>query len=145
MGFGLPAAIGVKAAFREQRVFDIAGDGSFFMTCNQLPVSVDYDLPIIVVVLNNYFLGMVRQWQELFYGRRYIAVDLKGKADIAKVSEGFGAKAFKVSRVSELKEALQTAVKQSETTVIDVIVEREDNVFPMIPPAATFDQVITGR
>ncbi|MEM2372854.1 MAG: thiamine pyrophosphate-dependent enzyme, partial [Thermoproteota archaeon] len=114
-------------------------------TCNQLPVSVDYDLPIIVVVLNNYLLGMVRQWQELFYGRRYIAVDLKGKADIAKVSEGLGAKAFKVSRVSELKEALQTAVKQNETTVIDVIVEREDNVFPMIPPAATLDQVITGR
>ncbi|MEM2570214.1 MAG: biosynthetic-type acetolactate synthase large subunit [Thermoproteota archaeon] len=145
MGFGLPAAIGVKAAFRDRRVFDIAGDGSFFMTCNQLPVSVDYNLPIIVVVLNNYFLGMVRQWQELFYGKRYIAVDLKGKADIAKVSEGFGARAFKVTRVSELKEAIQTAINENETTVIDVIVEREDNVFPMIPPAATLDEVILGR
>lgn len=145
MGFGLPAAIGVKAAFRDRRVFDIAGDGSFFMTCNQIPVSVDYNLPIIVIVLNNYFLGMVRQWQELFYGKRYIAVDLKGKADISKVSEGFGARAFKVTRISELKEALQTAIKENETTVIDVVVEREDNVFPMIPPAATLDEVIVRR
>lgn len=145
MGFGLPAAIGVKAAFRDRNVFDIAGDGSFFMTCNQLPVAVDYNLPIIVVVLNNFFLGMVRQWQELFYDRRYMAVDLKGKADITRVSEGFGAKAFKTMRIGELKEALQTAIKQGETTVLDVIVEREDNVFPMIPPAATLDEVMIGR
>ncbi|NHV99420.1 MAG: biosynthetic-type acetolactate synthase large subunit [Thaumarchaeota archaeon] len=145
MGFGLPAAIGVKAAFPESRVFDIAGDGSFFMTCNQLPVSVDYNLPIIVLVLNNYFLGMVRQWQELFYGRRYMAVDLKGRADIARVSEGFGAKGFKVTRISELKNALETALKQDETTVLDVIVAREDNVFPMVPPAAPLDRVIVRR
>lgn len=145
MGFGLPAAIGVKAAFPGSRVFDIAGDGSFFMTCNQLPVSVDYNLPIIVVVLNNYFLGMVRQWQELFYGRRYIAVDLKGRADIARVSEGFGARGFKVTRISELKDALETALKQDEATVIDVIVEREDNVFPMVPPASPLDSVIVRR
>ncbi|MGB9718506.1 MAG: biosynthetic-type acetolactate synthase large subunit [Thermoproteota archaeon] len=145
MGFGLPAAIGVKAAFPGSRVFDIAGDGSFFMTCNQLPVSVDYNLPIIVVVLNNYFLGMVRQWQELFYGRRYIAVDLKGRADIARVSEGFGARGFKVTRISELKDALETALEQDEATVIDVIVEREDNVFPMVPPASPLDSVIVGR
>lgn len=145
MGFGLPAAIGVKAAFREQRVFDIAGDGSFLMTCNQLPVAVDYKLPIIVVVLNNYFLGMVRQWQELFYDRRYMAVDLKSKTDITRVSEGFGARTFRVMRIGELKEALRTAVKEDETTVVDVIVEREDNVFPMIPPAATLDEVIVGR
>jgi acetolactate synthase-1/2/3 large subunit len=142
MGFGLPAAIGVKAAFPGSRVFDIAGDGSFFMTCNQLPVSVDYNLPIIVMVLNNYFLGMVRQWQELFYGRRYIAVDLKGRADIARVSEGFGARGFKVTRISELKEALETALKQDEATVLDVIVKREDNVFPMVPPASPLDSVI---
>ncbi|MBO3832159.1 MAG: biosynthetic-type acetolactate synthase large subunit [Candidatus Brockarchaeota archaeon] len=145
MGFGLPAAIGVKAAFPGSRVFDIAGDGSFFMTCNQLPVSVDYNLPIIVIVLNNYFLGMVRQWQELFYGRRYIAVDLKGRADIARVSEGFGARGFKVTRISELKEALETALKQDEATVLDVIVEREDNVFPMVPPASPLDSVIVRR
>jgi len=145
MGFGLPAAIGVKAAFPGSRVFDIAGDGSFFMTCNQLPVSVDYNLPIIAMVLNNYFLGMVRQWQELFYGRRYIAVDLKGRADIARVSEGFGARGFKVTRISELKEALETALKQDEATVIDVIVEREDNVFPMVPPASPLDSVIVRR
>lgn len=145
MGFGLPAAIGVKVAFPGSRVFDIAGDGSFFMTCNQLPVSVDYNLPIIVVVLNNYFLGMVRQWQELFYGRRYIAVDLKGRADITRVSEGFGARGFKATRISELKDALETALKQDETTVLDVIVEREDNVFPMVPPASPFDSVIVRR
>ena len=145
MGFGLPAAIGVKAAFPRSRVFDIAGDGSFFMTCNQLPVSVDYNLPIIVMVLNNYFLGMVRQWQELFYGRRYIAVDLKGRADIARVSEGFGARGFKATRISELKDALETALKQDEATVIDVMVEREDNVFPMVPPASPLDSVIVRR
>ena len=145
MGFGLPAAIGVKAAFPGSRVFDIAGDGSFFMTCNQLPVSVDYNLPIIVMVLNNYFLGMVRQWQELFYGRRYIAVDLKGRADIARVSEGFGARGFKATRISELKDALETALKQDEATVIDVMVEREDNVFPMVPPASPLDSVIVRR
>ncbi|MCX8183543.1 MAG: biosynthetic-type acetolactate synthase large subunit [Crenarchaeota archaeon] len=145
MGFGLPAAIGVKAAFPGSRVFDIAGDGSFFMTCNQLPVSVDYNLPIIVLVLNNYFLGMVRQWQELFYGRRYIAVDLKGRADIARVSEGFGARGFKVTRISELKEALEAALKEDEAAVLDVIVEREDNVFPMVPPASPLDSVIVRR
>lgn len=145
MGFGLPAAIGVKAAFPGSRVFDIAGDGSFFMTCNQLPVSVDYNLPIIVMVLNNYFLGMVRQWQELFYGRRYIAVDLKGRADVARVSEGFGARGFKATRISELKDALENALKQDEAAVIDVIVEREDNVFPMVPPASPLDSVIVGR
>ncbi len=144
MGFGLPAAIGVKSAFRGSRVFDIAGDGSFFMTCNQLPVSVDYNLPIIVVVLNNYFLGMVRQWQELFYDRRYMAVDLKGRADIVRVSEGLGAEGFKVTRISELKEALQAALKQDEATVLDVIVEREDNVFPMVPPASPLDRVMVG-
>lgn len=145
MGFGLPAAIGVKAAFPSSRVFDIAGDGSFFMTCNQLPVSVDYNLPIIVVVLNNYFLGMVRQWQELFYDRRYIAVDLKGKADITRISEGFGARAFKVTRISELRDAIRDSLRQDETTVFDVVVEREDNVFPMVPPASSLDNVIVRR
>ncbi|MGQ9478622.1 MAG: biosynthetic-type acetolactate synthase large subunit [Thermoproteota archaeon] len=145
MGFGLPAAIGVKTAFRDSNVFDIAGDGSFFMTCNQLPVSVDYGLPIIVVVLNNYYLGMVRQWQELFYDRRYIAVDLKGSADIAKVTESFGARGFKASRLGELREYLQTAIKSGEATVIDVNVDREDNVFPMVPPAESLDKVIVRR
>jgi acetolactate synthase-1/2/3 large subunit len=134
MGWGFPAAIGAKAARPEVPVVDIAGDGSFGMTENSLATAVEEDLPVIVVVLNNRMLGMVAQWQRLFYGRRYMAVKLGEYPDFVKLAEAYGAVGVRPETLGEFEKAVQTAIDDNLTTVIDVPIDPEENVFPMVPP-----------
>jgi len=144
MGFGFPAAIGAKAAFPERFVLDIAGDGSFIMTEQDLATSVTEDLPVTVVVLNNSTLGMVAQWQRLFFGKRYVAVNLQGLPDFVKLADAYGARGVRVGSLEEFRRAIKEAMKADVTTVIDVPIPPEENVFPMIPPGKSLREMIGG-
>ena len=144
MGFGFPAAIGAKAACPNVPVVDIAGDGSFLMTEQDLASSVAGNIPVVVVILNNSMLGMVAQWQRLFYSRRYSEVQLKGIPDFVKLAEAFGAQGFRVQSLGEFKKAFKTAINSDVTTVIDVIISPEENVFPMVPPGRGIKEIISG-
>ncbi|MEM1539802.1 MAG: biosynthetic-type acetolactate synthase large subunit [Candidatus Bathyarchaeia archaeon] len=134
MGFGFPAALGAKVAHPEVPVVDIAGDGSFIMTEQDLATSVEENIPVTVVVLNNSVLGMVAQWQRLFYNRRYFAVNLGKVPDFVKLAEAYGAQGFRVKTLEEFSLAFKKAIKSDVTTVIDVPISPEENVLPMVPP-----------
>ena len=134
MGWGFPAAIGAKVARPEVPVVDIAGDGSFGMTENNLATAVEEEIPVIVVILNNQVLGMVAQWQRLFYNRRYSAVKLKGNPDFVKLADAYGAEGVKVETYDEFRGAVRRAQKADLPTVIDVPIDPDENVMPMVPP-----------
>ncbi len=143
MGFGFPAAIGVKTAFPENQVIDIAGDGSFLMNIQELATCVDFGINVKVMVLNNMFLGMVRQWQELFYDERYSATCLRCKEmTFEKIAEGFGAVGMTVEKQSEVEDALKEAFEIDAPVVIDFRVDRLENVYPMVPAGAALHEVI---
>ncbi|MEM1989405.1 MAG: biosynthetic-type acetolactate synthase large subunit [Candidatus Bathyarchaeia archaeon] len=142
MGFGFPAAIGAKVACPDVPVVDIAGDGSFLMTEQDLASSIAWKIPIIVVILNNLVLGMVAQWQRLFYGRRYFAVELKGIPDFVKLAEAYGAQGFRVQSIDEFRRAFKEALNSDVTTVIDVPISPEENVLPMVPPGQDLKNVM---
>ncbi|MFQ6080659.1 MAG: biosynthetic-type acetolactate synthase large subunit [Candidatus Bathyarchaeia archaeon] len=144
MGFGFPAALGAKVACPDKQVVDIAGDGSFIMTEQDLASSVMEKIPVMVIVLNNSVLGMVAQWQRLFYDRRYSAVNLGNIPDFVKLAEAYGAQGFSVGSLSEFKEAVKKAMKSEVTTVIDVPISSEENVFPMIPAGSGLRGMIEG-
>jgi acetolactate synthase-1/2/3 large subunit len=145
MGFGFPAAIGAKAACPDVPVIDIAGDGSFIMTGQDLASSVMGNLPIIVTVLNNSVLGMVAQWQRLFYNKRYSSVDLGSIPDFVKLAQAFGAQGIRVDSIEEFLKAIKTSIKSEVTTVIDVPIQPEENVFPMVPPGGGISNLIIGE
>jgi len=134
MGWGFPAAIGAKAAKPGVPVVDIAGDGSFGMTENNLATAVEEELPVIVVVLNNNVLGMVAQWQRLFYDERYSAVKLKGNPDFVKLADAYGAEGVRTETLDDFRTAVRRAMKADVPTVIDVPIHPDENVLPMIPP-----------
>jgi acetolactate synthase-1/2/3 large subunit len=134
MGFGFPASLGAKVARPDVPVVDIAGDGSFIMTEQDLATSVEENIPVTVVVLNNSVLGMVAQWQRLFYNRRYFAVNLGRVPDFVKLAEAYGAQGFRVQTLEEFSSAFKKAIKSEVTTVIDVPISPEENVLPMVPP-----------
>jgi acetolactate synthase-1/2/3 large subunit len=134
MGWGFPASIGAKAARPSVPVVDIAGDGSFGMTANNLATAVEENLPVIVMVLNNQMLGMVAQWQRLFYDRRYSAVKLKGNPDFVKLAEAYGAEGVRIETYEEFRKTVRRAQKSDLPTVIDVPIDPEENVMPMVPP-----------
>ena len=134
MGFGFPAAIGAKVAAPDRRVVDIAGDGSFLMTCKDLATCRENDIPVVVCIFDNRYLGMVRQWQELFFGKKYSHTGLGFTPDFVKLAEAFGCYGERVEKPEELKEAVQNAFKSGKPAVIDMIVGLEDKVLPMIPP-----------
>ena len=144
MGWGTPAAIGAKAARPESVVLNIAGDGSFAMTENNLAVAVDEDLPIIVVIFNNQMLGMVAQWQRLFMNHRYSAVHRNYSLDFVKLSESYGCTASRVESIPDLETELRRAVDSGQTTVIDVPIDPEENVYPMIPPGMGLKDILVG-
>jgi acetolactate synthase-1/2/3 large subunit len=133
MGWGFPASIGAKAARPDVPVVDIAGDGSFGMTENSLATSVEEELPVVVVILNNRMLGMVAQWQRIFYGRRYIGVDLGTTPDFVKLAEAYGAIGVRPDSVEKFEREVEKAIKAEVTTVIDAHIDPEENVFPMVP------------
>jgi len=142
MGFGFPASLGAKVACPDVPVVDIAGDGSFLMTEQDLASSVTEKIPVIVIIFDNRFLGMVAQWQRLFYDRRYSSIDLGETPDFVKLAEAFGAQGVYVGSLSEFKKAVQTALKSDVTTVIDVPISSEENVFPMVPPGGEITKII---
>ncbi len=141
MGYGLGASMGAKYGKPEQYVFNIAGDGCFRMNLNELATASRYNVPIIEVVLNNHVLGMVRQWQTLFYGKRYSATVLNDKVDFCKVAEGLGCKAIKVTTKEEVVPAIQEAMDYNGPVVIECIIQEDDKVFPMVAPGAAIDEV----
>jgi acetolactate synthase-1/2/3 large subunit len=142
MGYGFPAAIGAKVGRPEKTVIDIAGDGSFQMNSQELATVVQNDIPVIAVILNNGYLGMVRQWQELFYDKRYSHTCIKGSVDFVKLAEAYGALGLRAERPSEVRPAIEEAVKSERPVVIDVIVEREANVYPMVPAGAAINEIL---
>jgi len=143
MGWGTPAAIGAKAAKPERTVLNISGDGSFAMTENNLAVAVNEDLPIVVVVFNNRMLGMVAQWQRLFMDGRYSAVHRDYALDFAELAKTYGAHGVRAETMKELNAELRRAVDADYTTVIDVPIDPEENVYPMIPPGMGLKDILT--
>ena len=141
MGYGLGASIGVKYGKPDQYVFNIAGDGCFRMNMNELATASRYQVPIIEVILNNHVLGMVRQWQTLFYGKRYSATVLDDKVDFCKTAEGLGCKAIRVTKKEEVAPAILEAMDSQGPVVIECMIEEDDKVFPMVAPGAPIDNV----
>jgi acetolactate synthase-1/2/3 large subunit len=142
MGFGFPAAIGAKVACPDRPVVDIAGDGSFRMTEQELGTSVTEDIPVIVIVLNNSVLGMVAQWQRMFYKGRYSAVKLGSVPDFVKLAEAYGALGLRARSIAEFSKAVKTALKSNVTTVIDVPISPEEDVVPMVPPGCGINEQV---
>ncbi len=144
MGFGFPAAMGVKVAKPKNNVIDIAGDGSFLMNSQELATVVENDIAIVAAVLDNHYLGMVRQWQELFYKKRYSAVDLGNSPDFVKLAEAYGAQGIRVEKPEEIAPAVKKAFKSGKPTVIDIIIDPVANVYPMVPPGKCLKDIIEG-
>jgi acetolactate synthase I/II/III large subunit len=144
MGFGFPAAIGAKAARQNDPVVDIAGDGSFNMSENSLAVSVLENLPVIVILLNNYMLGMVAQWQRTFYNRRYEGVHLHNCPDYTKIADAYGAQGIRVQSLSELENAIRAALKSNVATIIDIPIDPEEDVYPFVAPGTGLKDMIVG-
>jgi acetolactate synthase-1/2/3 large subunit len=143
MGFGLPAAMGAQLALRNQLVVAVVGDGGFQMTNQELATAVQYDLPVKVLIMNNGYLGMVRQWQEMFYDRTYSEVDISVAPDFVKLAEAYGAAGFRAERPAELRDVMEAALRHKGVAVVDVVVAKEENVFPMVPAGADARQMIT--
>jgi acetolactate synthase I/II/III large subunit len=142
MGYGFPAAIGAKVGMPDKTVINIAGDGSFQMNSQELATVVQNDIPVVSVILNNGYLGMVRQWQELFYDRRYSHTFIKGSVDFVKLAEAYGALGLRAERPSEVRPAIEEAVRSGRPAVVEVIVECEANVYPMVPAGAAINEIL---
>ena len=143
MGFGLPAAMGAQVGCPDKIVFNIAGDGSIQMNIQELNTLVNNKLPVIVAILNNGYLGMVRQWQELLHGRRYSHTNLEDNPDFIKLAEAYGAQAIRVEKFEQVEKALKKAIaKRDGPTVIDFVVAREENVFPFVPAGQAINEML---
>lgn len=136
MGYGLGAAIGAKMGCRDKTVINIAGDGCFRMNMNEIATAVRYNIPVVEVIVNNHVLGMVRQWQTLFYGKRYSQTILNDSVDFVKIAEAMGAKAYRVTQKEELEPVLRKAISLNIPVVIDCQISCDDKVFPMVSPGA---------
>ncbi|MDG5856734.1 biosynthetic-type acetolactate synthase large subunit [Clostridium beijerinckii] len=143
MGYGLGAAIGAQIGRLDKRVFNIAGDGSFGMNCNELVTAVKNNLPLIQVIMNNNCLGMVRQWQDFFYEGRYSETTLDRPTDYVKLAEAFGAKAFRITQVDEIDDILRKALDSEGPVLIDYLINSDKKVFPMVAPGAPINQIIS--
>ncbi|MGB4579046.1 MAG: biosynthetic-type acetolactate synthase large subunit [Methanoculleus sp.] len=141
MGYGFPAAIGAHFARPDLPVVDIAGDGSFQMNIQELGTVAHYRIPVKVVILNNMYLGMVRQWQELFYDRRYSYTELP-PVEFVRIAEAYGVEGITVDEKDDVREALETALATDGPFVLDFRIEREENVFPMVPAGAAINEMI---
>ena len=142
MGYGFPAAIGAQFAFPDKLVINVAGDGSIQMNIQELATVVQNKIPVKVVILNNGHLGMVRQWQELFYNRNYSHTNMEAQPDFVKLAEAYGAEGYRISKPEELEDVLRKALTSPNPAFIDVMVEREENVYPMVPAGAALDEML---
>ncbi len=142
MGYGFPAAIGAQAAFPNRIVIDIAGDGSIQMNIQELTTAVNYNLPVKVAILNNGYLGMVRQWQGLFYNRRYSSTCLDGSPDFVKLAEAYGAVGLRATHPSEVVPVIKKALSIPKPVLMDFIVAKEEDVYPMVPAGAAITKML---
>lgn len=145
MGYGLGACIGAKVGNPDKVCINIAGDGCFRMNMNEMATASRYNLPIIEVVINNHVLGMVRQWQTLFYQQHYSQTIFEDKVDYCKVAEGLGCEAIRITKKSEVAPALKKALKMGKPVLLDCIIEEDDKVFPMVPPGASISEVFDEK
>ena len=143
MGYGFPASIGAQFARPDKRVIDIAGDGSIQMNIQEMIVAVQHQLPIIIAILNNGFLGMVRQWQQLFWEKRYSHTCIDFAPDFVKLAEAYGAVGIRVEKKVDVEPAIKKALSiKDKPIVIDFIIEREENVYPMIPGGKSVKDIL---
>ncbi len=142
MGYGFPAALGAQAAFPDKLIITITGDGSIQMNTQELATAVESSLPIKIVILNNHYLGMVRQWQELFYHRNYSFTPMNGQPDFVALAKAYGAEGYSITQKEELEEKLMKAFSSSLPAVIDVHVEEEENVYPMVPANKSINNIL---
>ena len=142
MGFGLPAAIGAQIAYPDKLVVDIAGDGSIQMNIQEMATAVQHCLPVKIAILNNGFLGMVRQWQQLFYERRYSCTCMEHAPDFAKLAEAFGAVGLRATKPSEVEPVLREAISVPRPVIMDFVVEQEENVYPMVPAGKNITEML---
>ncbi|MEA3427931.1 MAG: thiamine pyrophosphate-dependent enzyme, partial [Thermodesulfobacteriota bacterium] len=142
MGFGLPAAIGAQVAFPDKLVVDIAGDGSIQMNIQEMATAEQYGLPVKIVILNNQYLGMVRQWQELFYGKRYSGTGMEHTPDFVKLAEAYGAVGLRATKPEEIEPVLIKGLSSHRTVIMDFAVEREECVYPMVPAGAPITEML---
>ncbi len=145
MGFGLPAAIGAQVANPDKKVLAIVGDGGFQMTFQELMMVKEYNLPVKIFIINNSYLGMVRQWQELFNDRRYSSVDLSYNPDFIKIGEAYGIKSIQLKTKKDLKKHLKKILESDEAVLVECIVEKEENVYPMIPAGKDVSYIVGKR
>ena len=142
MGYGFPASIGAQFAFPDKKVITVAGDGSLQMNIQELGTVVANKLPIKVVILNNRHLGMVRQWQELFYNQNYSSTNMEAQPDFVKLAEAYGAEGYRIEKGEDLRATLEKALASPNPAFIDVVVEREENVYPIVPAGAALDEML---
>jgi len=142
MGYGFPASIGAKLGKPDKVVFDISGDGSFQMNSQELATVVQENVPVIIAIFNNGYLGMVRQWQELFFDRRYSSTCIQDSVDFVKLAEAYGALGLRATKRDEVRPAIEEAIKSGRPTVIDFVVECEENVSPMVPAGAAINEIL---
>ena len=143
MGYGLGAAIGSKVGNRDKVVINIAGDGCFRMNMNEIATAARYNIPVIEVIVNNQVLGMVRQWQTLFYGKRYSNTTLNDQVDYVKVAEGLGAKAYRITKLEEVEKTIREAIGLNAPVVIDCQIDSDDKVFPMVAPGTAISEAFS--
>jgi len=142
MGYGFPAAIGAQRAFPDKLVIDIAGDGSIQMNIQEMATAVCYNFPVKIVILNNGYLGMVRQWQELFYKKNYCATCMDFQPDFVKLAEAYGAAGFRITEAEKLRDTLKEAFALDRPVIVDVPVSQEENVYPMVPAGASLSEML---
>ncbi len=145
MGYGFPAAIGAQMGKPDAIVFDIAGDGSFQMNIQELATAVDQKLPVNIAILNNKYLGMVRQWQEMFFKKRYSGTNIECQPDFVKVAEAYGACGIRVEKPGDVRCAIEEAISIKKPVILDFVVDREENVWPMVAPGAPISEIMEDR
>lgn len=142
MGYGLPSALGAQAAFRDRQVIDISGDGSFQMNSQELATLVQFNLPVKIAILNNNYLGMVRQWQQLFFNRRYSHTPMEVPIDFVKLAEAYGAQGLTASRPDEVEATIRKALEIPGPVIMEFKVSREENVMPMVPAGKSLNEMV---
>lgn len=145
MGYGVGACIGSKMGNKDKTCINIAGDGCFRMNMNEIATATRYNIPIIQIVINNHVLGMVRQWQTLFYGKRYSNTVLNDAVDFVKIAEGMGAKSYRATTIEEFEEALKDAIKMDIPCVIDAQIDEDEKVFPMVPANTAISEAFSAE
>ena len=145
MGYGLPAAIGAQFAYPDKLVFSFVGDGGFQMTLYELSTIAIHKLPVKIFILNNNYLGMVRQWQSLFYDNKLSGVDMEGNPDFTKLGTSYGIKSFRIRHSAHVKRTIKEILAYSGPCLVEAIVQKEENVFPMIPAGGTYEQMIINQ